>query len=451
VSVTGAATSKYRCCPSPNRLQRSVLIVILAVITFSATSPAAGQQPFSYQNQSSYVDETKILHVLGEVRNDSGEIVKEILVTATFYDSQGNGLGEFRRTAEYQVMRPGESSPFEILYLDQKTTDKVANFTLSATAAPAEKAKDLRLKIVSSNSRLDLLGTLYLNAMARNEGSETSTNTLLIATLYDDNNRVIAIGRALAEAVRGTADVPAGSEAPFGVVIADKSQTYNAARYSLVAQSDQYMSEEVLFRTTGAGQTSSGGNQTQSGCLIATAAFGSELAPQVQQLREFRDNIALKTFAGSSFMNAFNAWYYSFSPSVADYERRSSWAREAVRGAIQPLLMILDASKSLHSTLSYLGMNSESAVIVTGMMASSLIGLFYLSPVAVLIGIKKKQFLDFRGVKIILMSCWAVSGILLAVGALSMSLGPMTVGTSMLVLCSMSTAALFLSDRISRL
>ena len=96
-------------------------------------------------------------------------------------------------------------------------------------------------------------------------------------------------------------------------------------------------------------------------------------------------------------------------------------------------------------------MNSESAVVVTGMMASSLIGLFYLSPVAVLIGIKKKQFLDIRGVKIILMSCWVVSGILLAVGALSMSSGPMTVGTSMLVLCSMGTATLFLSDRISRL
>jgi peptide/nickel transport system substrate-binding protein len=206
-----------------------------------------------------------------------------------------------------------------------------------------------------------------------------------------------------------------------------------------------------LFRTSGAGQTSLGGNQTQSGCLIATAAFGSELAPQVQQLREFRDNIALKTFAGSSFMNAFNAWYYSFSPSVAEYERSSSWAREAVRGAIQPLLMILDASKSLHSTLSFLGMNSESAVIVTGLMASSIIGLFYLSPVAVFIGIKKKQFLDIRRVKIILMTCWVVSGILLAVGAISMSSEPMTVGTSMLVLCSMSTAALFLSDRISRL
>ena len=428
-----------------------VLIISLTLITLTGASPVTGQQPFSFYNQYSYVDETKILHVLGEVRNDSGEIVREILVNASFYDSQGSGLGAFRRTAEYQVIQPGESSPFEILFLDQKTSEKVANFTLSATADAAEKAKEPELRIVASNSRLDLLGTLYLNSQAINEGGETSTNTLLIATLYDDRNRVIAIGRALAEAVRGTADVPAGSEAAFGVVIADKLQTYRASTYSLVVQSDQYMSEEVLFRVSGSGQTSSGGNQTQSGCLIATAAYGSEFAPQVQLLREFRDGIAMKTFAGSSFMGAFNAWYYSFSPSVAEYERSSLPAREVVRVAIQPLLMILDASKTFHNTLSILGLSGESAVLAAGLMASSLISLCYLSPVAVLIGVKKIRCLDIQRVRIILMSFWIASGALVVAGSSSMSTQVMTSGTSMLVLCSMGTAILFLSDRISRL
>ena len=35
------------------------------------------------------------------------------------------------------------------------------------------------------------------------------------------------------------------------------------------------------------------------GCLIATAAFGSELAPQVQFLREIRDNNVLQTESGT--------------------------------------------------------------------------------------------------------------------------------------------------------
>ena len=56
------------------------------------------------------------------------------------------------------------------------------------------------------------------------------------------------------------------------------------------------------------------------GCLIATAAFGSEIAPQVQFLRELRDNTVLQTESGTSFMTGFNQFYYSFSPAVADYE-----------------------------------------------------------------------------------------------------------------------------------
>ena len=54
------------------------------------------------------------------------------------------------------------------------------------------------------------------------------------------------------------------------------------------------------------------------GCLIATAAFGSEMAPQVQFLREIRDNKVLQTESGSAFMTGFNQFYYSFSPAVAD-------------------------------------------------------------------------------------------------------------------------------------
>ena len=51
------------------------------------------------------------------------------------------------------------------------------------------------------------------------------------------------------------------------------------------------------------------------GCLIATAAFGSEMAPQVQFLRELRDNTVMTTQSGTTFMTGFNQFYYSFSPA----------------------------------------------------------------------------------------------------------------------------------------
>ena len=46
------------------------------------------------------------------------------------------------------------------------------------------------------------------------------------------------------------------------------------------------------------------------GCLIATATYGTELAPQVQQLSELRDSKLLQTQSATLFMDIFNDFYY---------------------------------------------------------------------------------------------------------------------------------------------
>ena len=67
------------------------------------------------------------------------------------------------------------------------------------------------------------------------------------------------------------------------------------------------------------------------GCLIATATYDSELAPQVQMLREIRDGTVLESESGRSFMNSFNSFYYTFSPGVADLEREHPLFKEMVK------------------------------------------------------------------------------------------------------------------------
>ena len=82
-------------------------------------------------------------------------------------------------------------------------------------------------------------------------------------------------------------------------------------------------------------------SEGQNGCLIATAAFGSELAPQVQFLREVRDNTVMSTSSGMAFMTGFNQLYYSFSPTIADMERENPMFQEAVRAFITPMISSL--------------------------------------------------------------------------------------------------------------
>jgi hypothetical protein len=90
-----------------------------------------------------------------------------------------------------------------------------------------------------------------------------------------------------------------------------------------------------------------------------TATYGSELAPEVQKLRELRDNSLLSTESGTNFINSFNDIYYSFSPLIADYERENPVFREMVKIAITPMITSL-------SILNYVEMDSEESVLGYG-------------------------------------------------------------------------------------
>ncbi|MBS7631945.1 hypothetical protein KEJ47_10355, partial [Candidatus Bathyarchaeota archaeon] len=125
-----------------------------------------------------------------------------------------------------------------------------------------------------------------------------------------------------------------------------------------------------------------------SGCLIATATYGSDLSPAVQALRGFRDNVALSTFAGARFMKAFNRWYYTFSPEIASLVASHPGVRIISRYLIGPLVKILQISTYVYRGLSF---NRELGIISTGIVASGLIGASYFSPfIAALLLIMKK-------------------------------------------------------------
>ena len=120
------------------------------------------------------------------------------------------------------------------------------------------------------------------------------------------------------------------------------------------------------------------------GCLIATASYGSELAPQVQQLRELRDNTVLQTESGSAFMAGFNQFYYSFSPTIADYERENPAFKEAVKLTLTPLLTSL-------TLLQYADIDSESEMLGYGIGIILLnIGMYFVAPVVLIMNVRKR-------------------------------------------------------------
>jgi len=120
---------------------------------------------------------------------------------------------------------------------------------------------------------------------------------------------------------------------------------------------------------------------SEGGCLIATATYGSELAPQVQQLRELRDNQLLQTVSGTAFMTTFNDIYYSFSPIIADMERENPYFKEVVKLAITPMISTLSLMENAES---------ESEVLSIGISVIALnLGMYLGVPAIVIVGIRK--------------------------------------------------------------
>ena len=125
-------------------------------------------------------------------------------------------------------------------------------------------------------------------------------------------------------------------------------------------------------------QVSEGG-----GCLIATATYGSELAPQVQMLREIRDTQLMNTASGAAFMTGFNQLYYSFSPTIADIERENPTFKEFVKLAITPMLSTLSIMTHADSEYEVLGYGISLIILNLGMYVGM--------PVAVIIGIRRAR------------------------------------------------------------
>ncbi|MGE5661949.1 MAG: hypothetical protein ACM3X1_06840 [Ignavibacteriales bacterium] len=191
-----------------------------------------------------YVDENKIMHVLGEVKNIGSKAMTNVTIGATFFDSEGKIMNEYKRSAELRTINPSFVSPFEILFLEHITVDKVEDFKLYANGTEIRTPSPVDLQIKVDSTRQDIFGFYYINGVIFNSGSAIANNSIAIATLYDSDDRVIAIGRGLAE----PKDISRNSAASFGLAILDKSQTPKGDSYSVIADSDTGVSISVIAK-----------------------------------------------------------------------------------------------------------------------------------------------------------------------------------------------------------
>lgn len=82
------------------------------------------------------------------------------------------------------------------------------------------------------------------------------------------------------------------------------------------------------------------------GCFIATAAYGTDTAQEIDVLREFRDEVLLSSSLGTKFVS----FYYETSPAIADFISQHEILRTIVREwFVDPIVAIVNLFHNLWS------------------------------------------------------------------------------------------------------
>ncbi len=175
--------------------------------------------------------------------------------------------------------------------------------------------------------------------------------------------------------------VPQDRSLSYGFVIAESNYEYCSSTNQFLKQEcrAQEIGKISLTSTEVEEVTSSDGG----GCLIATATYGSELTDEVQNLREIRNKM-YETETGSELMKSVNEFYYSFSPTVSDWERENPILRESVKLLITPAMISF-------TVLDHEGISSDQDLINYVVSITFLnIGMYFVAPAVLIMKVRKR-------------------------------------------------------------
>jgi hypothetical protein len=106
----------------------------------------------------------------------------------------------------------------------------------------------------------------------------------------------------------------------------------------------------------------------RAGCLIVTAAYQSEMASEVVYLRHVRDNMISSSEVGKMLVNAWNAFYYSWSPLIAGSVSESELLQAAFRTLLLPLFSIIHLTAFIYNAA--IPFNSTVASVIAFLFAA---------------------------------------------------------------------------------
>ena len=221
---------------------------------------------------------------------------------------------------------------FQITTLDRIQIESEVFNSVGDSIDSAAVSANIRFQISLDNqTQTDATGVEVVDTLPEGIEFLQTTTTPAAAAVFDAGPPTTitwSVG-ALAAGAMATLDIDATINFDAGgqTIINSAVVTESDAPFS----TGQAAQSEIIVDEFGEGILENGGD---GNCFIATAAYGSYLAPEVRELRRFRDRFLMTNRAGRAFV----AWYYRVSPPLAENIAQSSLTRWLVRLSLTPIV-----------------------------------------------------------------------------------------------------------------
>jgi hypothetical protein len=126
------------------------------------SQPSNGKQNFKLISTSAYKDSIGSLHVVGELQNTSPDPREYVQIVSTLHDASDNIVDTGFTYTKVEVLRPGEKSPFDVIFSNEQQVQKTQRYEISSITGDVSQEKPPNLKLNVGDRYYDSIGTAHV-------------------------------------------------------------------------------------------------------------------------------------------------------------------------------------------------------------------------------------------------------------------------------------------------
>lgn len=174
-------------------MQEIVLVLLSSMIlgSFLILPTASAQSDFALISSGDYVDAFGHYHIVGEVQNDSEDVVSLVQVEATLLDENDQVIERPSGRVFIDVMQPGEKSAFHVVYFDSVQASNINRYEIVAGGEIIEDDKPRTLEVSIVEGNVGEMGQYHIVGEVKNNGEAAATFVEVSVAMYDTSGNVL--------------------------------------------------------------------------------------------------------------------------------------------------------------------------------------------------------------------------------------------------------------------